>query len=256
MSMPRSVSGCGTRWSLSEGFRYANLNLTDAETQTEKIANSRMDVILSMASILFWRGNGMGKDWLRLAAETYRRMTAVEYHIVLGRKGKMHLLDIEFPPENFYHLAGLHKLKRSYSLFQDASARVLKKILSGEMGMDMIRDDQNFQKVEKRLMALSELEEILDKTDTQFYEFNSRKVWIPTKITADYVAKGKGQSAAVTFSFFVKDNRKYCMNSLFLEEKLDYTERQTQYTVLLKEKRIVEESGAYVLQLYKHTTMK
>ena len=200
------------------------------------------------------RGKYMEKDWLRLAADAYYRMTTMEYHIILGRRGKQYLLDIEFPPETFYHLAGLHKLKQNYPLFQNSSTRILKSIRLGHIGIDMIRGDQNFHRIKKRLVALSELEEILDKADTNFYEFNSRKMWIPTKITADYVAKGIGESDAVTFSFFVKDNKKYCMNSLFLEQKIDYTERQTQYTVLLKEKRINEGSGQRIIELYRHKT--
>ncbi len=196
----------------------------------------------------------METDWLRLAADAYRQMTIIEYHMILGRRGKTYVLDIEFPPENFYHLAGLHKLKRSYPPFQNTSARILKIITSGKIGTDRIREDQNYDKIEKRLMALTELQEILDRSDTQFYEFNNRKVWIPTKIAADYVAKGKTQTEAITFSFFVKDDKKYCMNSLFLEEKYDYTERQTQYTVLMKEKIFTEGNHRHTVVLYRHKT--
>lgn len=54
----------------------------------------------------------MGRDILLMAAQAYKNLIAVEYHIVLGRKGNTFDLNIVFMPENFYHLAGFHKLKQ------------------------------------------------------------------------------------------------------------------------------------------------
>ena len=54
----------------------------------------------------------MEADILQLAARAYQKLMTVEYQVVLGRKGKAHTIEIAFRADNFYHLAGLHKLKQ------------------------------------------------------------------------------------------------------------------------------------------------
>lgn len=60
----------------------------------------------------------MEADILQLAARAYQELMTVEYQVVLGRKGKAHTIEIAFRADNFYHLAGLHKLKQRYPFQQ------------------------------------------------------------------------------------------------------------------------------------------
>ena len=77
----------------------------------------------------------MEADILQLAARAYQKLMTVEYQVVLGRKGKAHTIEIAFRADNFYHLAGLHKLKQRYPFQQQTSKWVLDHILRGTISM-------------------------------------------------------------------------------------------------------------------------
>jgi hypothetical protein len=192
----------------------------------------------------------METDLLKASANAFKKLTSVAYHIVLGRKGKTYTLDIVFMPDNFYHLAGFHKLKQRYSFQQHTSAWVLDHIIDGTITADDISGDQNFNIIADRLYALAIFEQIIDSSDTKFYAYDMRKVSFATRINADYLVKGSLKNEPVIFSFFVGDQQKYYMNSIFPETRYDYSFRQTQYTVLLKEKTIAFNSSA--IELYRH----
>ena len=194
----------------------------------------------------------MERDILLMAAQAYKKLTELEYHIVLGRKGNTINLDIVFMPENFYHLAGLHKLKQRYSFQQRTSAWVLEHIVGGTITSEMLQRDKNFSLLEERLCALKILEEVIDDYGTKFYSYDRKRVAFATRINADYLAKGNLDNKPVVFSFFVGHDNKYCMNSIFQEAGYDYSSRQTQYTVLLKEKKFVSKEIARVVELYRH----
>lgn len=193
----------------------------------------------------------MKTDTIRLAAEAYKKLTNIEYCIVLGRKGNMCELNIVFMADNFYHLSGFHKLKNSYPFQHDTSANVLKNILNQKLNLSKVEEDPNFNILKSRLHSLYIFENIMDSNKTLFYSYDPKKVSFPTKINAKYLAKGCTENSPITFSFFVKDDNKYCMNSIFPEGKYDYSSRQTQYTVLLKEKRIIDQD--IEIELYRHS---
>ena len=123
----------------------------------------------------------MGIDILKSAAKAYKKLTIVEYHIILGRKGKTCVLDIVFMPDHFYHLAGFHKLKQRYSFQQHTSAWVLAHILNGTITVNVIEADQNFDKLGERLRVLEIFEQVMDSPETKFYSYDDRKVSFATK---------------------------------------------------------------------------
>ncbi|TYZ20476.1 PBECR4 domain-containing protein [Selenomonas ruminis] len=195
----------------------------------------------------------MDKDILQAAAKAYEQLIKVEYLIVLGRKGKTSTMHITFQPENFYHLAGLHKLKLRYKFQQKTSAKILANIVKGQLTVSQIENDDNFRKIVPRLIALQNLSTILENNDTKFFAYDNRKVSFATKITADYLAKGSYDSETITFSFFVKDEAgTICMNSIFPMEKFDYSSRQTQYTVLFKKRIEHHANNVTEEELYRH----
>ena len=63
-----------------------------------------------MQDLLLYQGEKMGVDLLWNAAVIYGELNNVGYSILLGRKKQMYQLDICFPYESFYHLAGLQHL--------------------------------------------------------------------------------------------------------------------------------------------------
>ena len=211
-----------------------------------------MDTIFSVVSILFYRRWFMEFDILKTAAEAYKKLMNIEYRIVLGRKGKEEQLNIIFTPENFYHLAGFHKLRQRYSFQKKTSAWILEHILEENISIRSIEQDQNWLKVVGRLRALCMLEKLMDAQDTKFYSYDMRKVTFATKIDADYLAQGRIENAPIVFSFFIKADSNYCMKSIFFKEAYDYSFRQTQYTVLLKEKITRNEKNIISRELYRH----
>lgn len=194
----------------------------------------------------------MDEDILQMAAAMYMRLMAVEYHIVLGRKGKKFHLNIEFTPENFFHLAGLHKLKERYSSFLCTSEEILVATMAGELTADIFHEDLFYETVKRRMCALQLLEKMLDSDRVEFFGFNNRNSVIHTKITADYLAKEENGAGVILFSFLAEDGGKYHVKSVFTKETYDYTMRQTRYTVLLKEKTITTESRKETVELYRH----
>lgn len=80
----------------------------------------------------------MDTDMLKLAAEAYKKLTSIEYHVVLGRKGNINTLDIVFMPDNFYHLAGFHKLKQRYVFQQHTSTWILEHIIDETITLKII----------------------------------------------------------------------------------------------------------------------
>lgn len=194
----------------------------------------------------------MDTNILKSAAKAYKKLMKTEYHIVLGRKGNINTLDIVFMPDNFYHLAGFHKLKQRYAFQQHTSAWILDHIIDETITVKIIENDKNFNMITERLYALEILEQALDSVKTRFYSYDRKKVVFATKITADYLAKAGIGDGTVIFSFFVRADNKYCMNSIFQEVAYDYSSRQTQYTVLLKEKKTNNNGISECLELYRH----
>ena len=194
----------------------------------------------------------MDIDILQAAALAYEKLTKVEYLIVLGRKGKTTELHISFQPENFYHLAGLHKLKMRYKFQQRTSAWILDNIAKGKIPSTQIKHDENYSKILPRLSALQHLSTIIEDNDTKFYKYDPQKIFFATKIAADYLAKGIYGDDIITFSFFVKESEKLYINSIFPMEAYDYSLRQTQYTVLLKEKIEHRHDTTKKQELYRH----
>lgn len=50
------------------------------------------------------------QDILYDAAIIYEKLKDIVYKIVVGRKGKSYSIMLHFPPESFFHLAGLQHL--------------------------------------------------------------------------------------------------------------------------------------------------
>lgn len=178
----------------------------------------------------------MDEDILYRTAVAYHHLLTTKYRIVLGRKGKTFEIFIEFTPENFFHLAGLHKLSQRYSSLLRTSEEILHDAVSGTLSAEIFRGDIQFETVKRRMRALQSLEEMLDSDRVEFYGFNNRKALIGTKITADYLAKEENREGLILFSFFEENGGRCYAKSVFSKETYDYTLRQVKYTVLQKEK--------------------
>lgn len=173
---------------------------------------------------------------LEQAGATFAKLLNVRYHLVLGRKGKTTDLVIVFRADDFFHLAGLHKLNRSYPILKSQHRKVLSLIKKHRLTTDMLKDDENFSLLANRLSVIAHIPELIENKNTSFFSYDPKKVYFGTRLKADYMAKGEFECQNIGFTFFVADNENYCMNSIFSHSQYDYSYRQTQYTVLLKER--------------------
>ena len=60
-------------------------------------------------------------DILYSSASKFRKLIDTQYILTFGRKNKLTTLKLEFDESNFYHLAGLHKLRDLPDLRKKAS---------------------------------------------------------------------------------------------------------------------------------------
>ncbi|SDP26712.1 hypothetical protein SAMN05216366_11154 [Selenomonas ruminantium] len=178
----------------------------------------------------------MSTDILRDAASTFLHLTNYEYHIILGRKMKQTHLTIRFLPDNFYHLAGLQKLKSAYPFQNLAHDKVFRQILSQKITANDISKDKAFPLISDRLKVLAHLDTILDSNFSNFFRYDKNKIPFYSALSADYIVKGTTPQSIITFATFVNNNNVFYGNSIFPLSNFDYSKGQMQYTVLLKEK--------------------
>ncbi len=236
------------------GFGQANLNLTYASfvMQTEKLPKVQKGSVAShQRSLLFYfkgvTSLAINDNLLLEAAKAFKRLIGTEYFIVLGKKMKTKTLIIRFAKDNFYHLAGLHKLNKAYSFQNLAAEKIFSQILLGEITYDSIQTDENIGRIHERLNAINRLENILDDDKSVFFGYKRNKTSIGSNLHADYLVKGDNGQDIVTFTFFIRDREIFYANSIFPMGNYDYSCRQTRYTVLLKKKIVVKTGNETVL---------
>ena len=194
----------------------------------------------------------MNNDHLYQAAIAFQNLLPVKYRIILGRKGQSFELHITFQADNFFHLSGLHKITSSH-IRRLSATKLFNSILSGKITDSTVNNFASAPDILERIKVLTQLEKLLNNEETTFFKYDANKVSF-SKISADYLAKGIVDNEQVVFSFFAKQTSSpteqisCCVNSIFPLTRYDFSERQTKYTVLLKEK--INANGSILL--YKH----
>ena len=167
------------------------------------------------------------------ALQAFSKLFNTEYEFLLGRKNKTVTLRIEFQKMHFFHLAGLQYLKDLPRL-AFSSELIFDQIESGTISSSYIESSINYSFIEKRLSFLPRLESIFDSNDTIFRYNSTLQAF--SVIEADFLMKNAMNNTNL-FTFLSKDkNGKYFCKSFFPDDKKDYAEGQTRWTVLLKKK--------------------
>lgn len=195
----------------------------------------------------------MSSDYLYQSAMAFKNLLHVKYRLFLGRKGKSLELFITFNSADFFHLSALHKLN-NYQLKRLPKGRIFNSILNKEISDTIFNNYTSVDEILQRIKVLTQLETLLDDNNTAFFNYDAKKVNF-SNISADYIARGILDDSQVVFSFFIKkdgrntsERSSYCLSSIFPFSKYDYSERQTKYTVLLKEKITIKDK----ILLYRH----
>ena len=94
-------------------------------------------------------------DRLQECAKAFEKLFDVQYHIIIGRKGKTVDLRIGFEPVDFHHLLGLHKL-RDLRLSRGNREQVYYDALAGKIQMAQIASSHFFPVVKNRVSPFND----------------------------------------------------------------------------------------------------
>lgn len=185
-------------------------------------------------------------DLLQQCAQEFEYLTAYQYHMIAGRKGKLIEFTISFDPSDFHHLAGLHKLRDHVRFRTGKRSDIFSEILSGKLTLFHAQQSTYFSDMMSRLEPLASLESFLDSNDIIF-RYNP-KIQAFSLINADYLLenKYKGNPVYLFLSQRAGHDSQVC-RTFFPKTDRDYTTGQPRYTLLKKEKRNIM-TGETVIQ--------
>lgn len=173
-------------------------------------------------------------DYLQICAKAFEKLLDVQYHIVLGRKGKLVNLNILFEPKEFHHLIGLHKL-RDLRLARENREKIFYEILAGKISMEDLKKSRYYSEIQKRLEPFYKIENIFDSNKVVF-RYNS-KLQTFSLIEAEYLLSTPYENTDIyIFLDRQADSDFFFCRSFFQKELKDYTKGQAVYTLLKKEK--------------------
>lgn len=183
-------------------------------------------------------------DKLYESAKAFSVLTDIEYHLIIGRKGKAVTLHVTFEPAQFHHLAGLHKLK-DLALASRNREGVFRDILQGKYTLEDIMKSDFLEDCLVRLGPLGCLEHLFDANQLVFrYDAN---VQVFSVIEADFLMSTPLQDGTIYVFLAQSDVDTYFCRSIFPQTGRDYTQGQAKFTLLYKEK-INRRTGAREIQ--------
>lgn len=170
-------------------------------------------------------------DLLYESALEFERFLNKKIILILGRKYKKKIIEINFLPENFHHLVGLHKLKDIVSVSKGKASNIFNSIIYGDISFKSIENSSYLSQIEKRLEIVSELTYLLSNKNTVF---KFCKLKIPnSNLRWDYLieAQTKEEYTCYLFIRYQRDNKNNVLVSCFPKRE-DYGFKQTRYTLL------------------------
>ena len=191
-------------------------------------------------SLLLYKEKNMS-DILYDAAVEYQKLRGIIYKIVVGRKNQSYNIMLHFPPESFFHLAGLQHLE-DIPFPSTNKERIYKEILNKKFTIDNINTSVFYDEwfIEERLNDFKFLQNMIE-TNSFYYKINARRYIQYTNIKADYLCEHK-QDMNTIYLFLVKEKlrprfKDECRGcSLFTKHDYDYSNGTSKTTTLLIEK--------------------
>ena len=174
-------------------------------------------------------------DKLQRCALAFQKLIDTQYEFIIGRKGQMSKIILNFSETEFVHLAGLHKLVDN-EFFRTASRKkVFDYALEGKISYDTLTKSENFDFVKERIEYFEFLENMLDRNDIIFKYNAKRNVF--SLIQADYLLQSEHTGRDIyIFLDRLEDTDLHFCRSFFPKGDKDFTAGQTKYTFLYKEK--------------------
>ena len=188
------------------------------------------------------------------AATAWQALSATQYRITAGRKGKTISFLLDFDAADFPHLAGMQYAQDvDFGLrhSQYYGEKLIPALLSGKLDAARIERSRNWDRIQGRLNAIVHLQETLE-SDFLIAKFDPSRVPTSSRIDADFVIQNLS-SGEIYFVFIDEDkeHRHYC-KSAFAKAAIDYLQNQPQLTILKKEKVVDGQASL----LYQHPNFK
>ena len=192
-------------------------------------------------------------DKLAICVHTFEKLLDIQYHIIIGRKGKTTKLCISFSKLDFHHLMGLGKLKDLRIATRNRGI-VFDEILSGKITYETISKSHYLHLIENRFRPLAHIETLFDDNRLVFrYNMKANQFSV---IDADYLLSTPyAKNDIYILLAKQKETGRYFCRSFFPKEQKDYTKGQAIYTMLYKEK-IFLSTGLNQIQYNRLTTKK
>lgn len=174
-------------------------------------------------------------DKLQRCALAFQKLIDTQYEFIIGRKGKMSKIILNFSETEFVHLAGLHKLVDN-EFFRTASRKkVFDYALEGKISYDTLTKSEHFEFVKERIEYFEFLENMLDSNDIIFKYSANRNVF--SLIQADYLLQSEHTGRDIyIFLDRIEDTDLHFCRSFFPKGDKDFTTGQRKYTLLYKKK--------------------
>ncbi len=170
------------------------------------------------------------------AAYSFSRLINYQYLFVLGKRGELVNLYLNFHDENFYHLAGLHKLKDIYASPRMRKGSCLEFLLADAQETNFERS-YFYPDILPRLEILNRLEAFLDN---ELLAFRFIQGLAYSKIKADFLLEGKIPVEGRLFVKSLGNSDQYISTSLtpLADKRLNLLPK---YKILHKQKRLTTE---------------
>lgn len=189
-------------------------------------------------------------DLLQNAASVYNEMLDIEYLFIGGKSGILHSHILNFTPDEFKHIIGLHKLTDIPLICRSSSNNLLFAIKRNQLTLDDISTSVFYPKIKERIQNLINLPDYLN-TASLFYSWDKKRspysnidadIMIPVQSPIDkssiYIFFKNGNNEKFKLSECIVETAESQKLVSLISEKRDYTKGQVRPPILLyKEKR-------------------
>lgn len=174
-------------------------------------------------------------DKLQRCALAFQKLIDTQYEIIIGRKGQILKIMLNFSETEFVHLAGLHKLVDN-DFFRTASRKkVFDYALSGKISYDSLTKSKKFNFIKERIEYFEFLESMLDSNNIIFKYSPKKNLF--SLIQADYLLQSShGSKDIYIFLDRLENSEFHFCRSFFPKGDKDYSVGQVKYTLLYKKK--------------------
>lgn len=180
-------------------------------------------------------------DKLQKTVLAYQTVMQTQYYFEIAKKNTKIEFVLTFEKEDFFHMAGLHKLKDVTTLQIEMSKGIIfDRIANGNITFDQVKNSYFYQDIEERLSYLEKIQKLLDSNQIVFQYLESRNK--ASYIKADYLLE-EGYKTDIIYIFLNERSKAekgqipiMCCRSFFPMNQLDYTRNQPSYTLLKKVK--------------------